>query len=70
MQIIVRRFFFLIVLLAAFPAMAGRIGFLNTEQAIRTVKEGQRQMQALDAWALPSTVLAPLLPHDAPPPSR
>ena len=51
MQIIARRLFVLIVLLAAIPAMAGQIGFLDTERAIRTVKEGQRQMQALDAWA-------------------
>ena len=51
MQIIARRVFFLIVLFAAIPAMAGRIGFLDTENAIRTTREGQRQMQALDAWA-------------------
>jgi Skp family chaperone for outer membrane proteins len=51
MQIIARRVFFLVVVFAAIPAMAGRIGFLDTETAIRTTKEGQRQMQALDAWA-------------------
>lgn len=51
MQIMVRRVLFLIVLFAAFPAMAGKIGFLDTERAIGTTKEGQRQMQALDAWA-------------------
>jgi Skp family chaperone for outer membrane proteins len=51
MQIIARRVFFSIVVFAAIPAMAGKIGFLDTENAIRTTKEGQRQMQALDAWA-------------------
>jgi Skp family chaperone for outer membrane proteins len=37
--------------LAAVPATAGGIGFLDTQRAVRSVKEGQRQMQALDAWA-------------------
>ena len=51
MQIMARRFFFLIVLFAAVPAVAGKIGFLDTEGVIKSVKEGQRQMRALDAWA-------------------
>jgi Skp family chaperone for outer membrane proteins len=51
MQIIARRIFFLIVVFAAIPAMAGKVGFLDTERAIKTVKEGQRQMQVLDVWA-------------------
>jgi len=31
--------------------MAGNVGFLDTERAIKTVKEGQRQLQILDEWA-------------------
>jgi Skp family chaperone for outer membrane proteins len=51
MQITARRVFFLIALFAALPAMAGKVGFLDTDRAIKSVKEGQRQMQALDTWA-------------------
>jgi len=51
MQIIVRWILALSVVFAAIPAAAGNIAFLNTERAIKTVKEGQRQHQALDAWA-------------------
>jgi len=51
MQIIVRWISILIAVFSAIPAAAGNIGFLDTERAIRTVKEGQRQYQALDAWA-------------------
>lgn len=51
MQTIVRWFFILIAVFAAIPAVAGKIGFLDTEKAIKTVKEGQMQYQALDAWA-------------------
>jgi len=51
MQILARRVIFLIAVFAAVPAVAGKVGFLDTERAIRTTKEGQRQMQALDAWA-------------------
>jgi Skp family chaperone for outer membrane proteins len=40
-----------IAVFAAIPAVAGTIGFLDTERAIRTVREGQRQYQILDAWA-------------------
>ena len=51
MQIIVRWILALSVVFAAIPAAAGNIAFLNTERAIKTVKEGQRQYQALDAWS-------------------
>lgn len=51
MQIIVRWILVLSVVFAAIPAAAGNIAFLNTERAIKTVKEGQRQYQALDAWS-------------------
>jgi len=51
MQIIVRWISILIAVFSAIPAAAGNIGFLDTERAIRTVMEGQRQYQALDAWA-------------------
>ena len=51
MQIIARRILFAIAILAAVPAAAGEIGFLDTERAIKTVKEGQRQMQILDDWS-------------------
>ncbi len=51
MQIIVRWIVILFAVFAAIPAVAGNVGFLDTEGAIKTVKEGQRQYQALDAWA-------------------
>lgn len=51
MQIIARRILFAIAILAAVPAAAGQIGFLDSERAIKTVKEGQRQMQILDDWS-------------------
>ena len=51
MQIIVRWIFILVAVSAAIPVVAGNIGFLDTERAIKTVNEGQRQFQALDAWA-------------------
>jgi len=50
MQAFVRWIFILVAVFAAIPAVAGKVGFLDTEKAIRTVKEGQRQYQALDAW--------------------
>jgi len=40
-----------VVVCAAIPAAAGDVGFLDSERAIKTVKEGQRQVQILDAWA-------------------
>jgi Skp family chaperone for outer membrane proteins len=51
MQIFVRGILTLVAALAAIPAMAGNIGFLDTERAIKTVKEGQRQLQILDEWS-------------------
>jgi Skp family chaperone for outer membrane proteins len=50
MQAFVRSILILVAMFAAIPAVAGKVGFLDTEKAIRTVKEGQRQYQALDAW--------------------
>jgi Skp family chaperone for outer membrane proteins len=32
---------------------AGNVGFLDAERAVATVKEGQRQLQALEAWGNP-----------------
>jgi len=51
MQVFVRWILVLVAVFAAIPAVAGKIGFLDTERAIKTVKEGQMQYQALDAWA-------------------
>jgi Skp family chaperone for outer membrane proteins len=41
----------LVVAALATPVAAGNVGFLDTDRAIRTVKEGQRQLQILDQWA-------------------
>lgn len=43
----------LVMVVAAAPAIAGKVGFLDVEKAVSTVKEGQAQMQALEAWAKP-----------------
>lgn len=51
MQTFVRQSIILISMFAAIPAVAGSIGFLDTERAIKTVREGQRQVWALDEWA-------------------
>ncbi len=51
MQIIVRWILVLSAVFSAIPAVAGDVGFLDTQRAIKTVKEGQRQYQALDAWS-------------------
>jgi Skp family chaperone for outer membrane proteins len=40
---------------AAVPAVAGNIGFLDSERAIKAVKEGQRQLEVLDTWATQKT---------------
>jgi Skp family chaperone for outer membrane proteins len=37
----------------AVPTFAGNVGFLDAERAVASVKEGQRQLQALEAWASP-----------------
>ena len=41
------------VVLAAMPAVAGKIGFLDAERAVSTVQEGKVQLQALQDWATP-----------------
>jgi Skp family chaperone for outer membrane proteins len=51
MQRVARRIFFVIAASIAIPAVAGNIGFLDTGRAINETKEGQRQMQVLEAWA-------------------
>jgi Skp family chaperone for outer membrane proteins len=51
MQNFVRWISVIFAVLTAIPAVAGSIGFMDTERAIKTVKEGQRQYQILDAWA-------------------
>jgi outer membrane protein len=35
---------------ACVPASAGKIGFMDTEQVIRSVQEGRRQLAILDEW--------------------
>lgn len=42
-----------VAMLVAVPAAAGNVGFLNLERAVATVKEGQKQMQAYEAWVKP-----------------
>jgi len=51
MQTVVRLILTLGVALAAMPVQAGKIGFLDTEGVIKTVKEGRRQLKILDDWA-------------------
>ena len=43
----------LIVALATAPAAAGKIGFLDAEKAVSTVKQGQAQFKLLEEWATP-----------------
>ena len=43
----------LATLLWASPAMAGKVGFVEVERAVTTVKEGQRALKKLEAWAKP-----------------
>jgi Skp family chaperone for outer membrane proteins len=40
-----------VVMFAAVPAVAGNVGFLDTQGAIRGTQEGRRQLAILDAWA-------------------
>jgi len=42
-----------IVILAALPAAAGQIGFLDAERAVLSVQEGKIQLKALEEWATP-----------------
>jgi len=51
MRVFVRWILTLVVAFTAIPVVAGNIGFLDTERAIKTVKEGQRQLQLLDEWS-------------------
>ena len=51
MRVFVRWTCFVVAVCAAIPATAGKIGFLDSEKAIRTVREGQLQLQLLDDWA-------------------
>jgi len=51
MQVFVRWILTLVAAFVAIPVMAGNVGFLDTERAIKKVKEGQRQLQILDDWA-------------------
>ncbi len=39
--------------LGAAPAFAGKVGFVEVERAVATVKEGQRALKKLEAWAKP-----------------
>jgi Skp family chaperone for outer membrane proteins len=41
--------------LAALPASAGKIGFVNAEQAIAAVQEGQVRFDELKQWQAPRT---------------
>ena len=42
-----------IVILAAVPAAAGQIGFLDAERAVLSVQEGKSQLKVLEEWATP-----------------
>jgi len=41
------------LLFVAAPATAGKVGFVEVERAVATVKEGQRALKKLEAWAKP-----------------
>ena len=53
MRMMLRWFFVLTAVLTAAPALAGKIGFLDVERAVSTVKQGQAQIKALEEWAEP-----------------
>jgi Skp family chaperone for outer membrane proteins len=53
MKTLLRWIVVVLAMLSAFPAMAGKVGFLDAERAVASVQEGKRQLQALDAWAKP-----------------
>jgi len=42
-----------IMMLAALPAMAGKIGFVEVEKALWSVKEGRAKFQELEKWSTP-----------------
>jgi len=43
----------LVVLLAAIPATAGKIGFVDAERAVSQVEEGKQRFEELRAWQQP-----------------
>jgi outer membrane protein len=43
----------LVVLLAAVPATAGKIGFVDAERAVELVEEGKQKFEDLKAWQAP-----------------
>ena len=51
MRAIGRWAFSLAVLFVAIPVVAGNVGFLDTDRAVKGVQEGKRQLQALNDWA-------------------
>lgn len=53
MQLMRRLFLFALAFCVAVPTFAGDVGFLDAERAVASVKEGQRQLQALEQWAAP-----------------
>lgn len=53
MRAVVRGALGLMVVLAAVPAFAGQIGFLDAERAVLSVQEGKSQLKLLEEWATP-----------------
>ena len=53
MRIMMRWFLVLAVVLTAAPAIAGKIGFIDVQKAVSTVKQGQAQIKAIEEWAKP-----------------
>ena len=53
MRLMLRWFLVLAAVLIAAPATAGKIGFLDVEKAVSTVKQGQAQIKALEDWTKP-----------------
>lgn len=53
MRCLMRWVLVLLMVLAAVPATAGKIGFLDVEKAVSTTQQGQVQVKALEDWAKP-----------------
>jgi Skp family chaperone for outer membrane proteins len=53
MRVSHRWFIVVLLLLAAQPVVAGKIGFVDAETAVTTVQEGQAKIKELEAWATP-----------------
>ncbi len=53
MRMVVRWVLVMVAVLTAAPVMAGKIGFLDVERAVSSVKQGQAQIKALEEWAKP-----------------